>query len=210
MKLHEISKSKIAWNSPSTKQWFKDHVILSVDQSHMNFKKFDGDEVYDLLVKAYNSKNNDKFSYWKIFFNFKDKAITKCPVPDDVWLNILEEHGNGIRYENCIIDDAKLLCNLNIDFLQIEFKRAKIKSLKLEPSSKIQQLNFSNDIKIECGLLSLLKAPKLKFIVCDNGSKEDQFVALRIVKKYVYEDDRDILECQNELIDANLDEFAIL
>lgn len=64
--------------------------------------------------------------------------------------------------------------------------------------------------KVKCGLLGILKCKTIGRVGGTASCPKDLQLALQIINKHLLKDDRDILECQNELIDANLDEYAKL
>jgi hypothetical protein len=80
-------------------------------------------------------------------------------------------------------------------------------NLSKQDFSKVEELDFFSHTNITCGLLSLLKLPKLKTMMISNmGGPVRQ--ALEIVYKHI--EHKNIPECMDELIDAGLKDFAKL
>lgn len=207
MKLNELLKESDgpAWNTPANRKWFQDHVtVTDGGDGPAVIKEIDGDRVFDLLVN--NNEGQDPLPYWMIFFEFDGQPVTKCPIPDDEWGIILDiDSSNGIVYKDCVVNDPSLLCLVEHDSTQLKFKRATINSLKFPANAPLSQITFGKDNTLNCGLLSLLKITKLKYLVGNWSS--DLGKALEIVRDHLRAD-RDVAECMDDLIEAGLKEYA--
>lgn len=107
-----------------------------------------------------------------------------------------------VLYSYVIDDFSKIPDSTNVELAHCE-----IKSLKgIEKFTTMEFLSLSSEI--DCGLLSALKCKSLKKLKNDYHSDEGQSAA-KIVNKYL-NGDRDIVACQAELIDNDLEEFAKL
>lgn len=84
-----------------------------------------------------------------------------------------------------------------------------INSLKnIDKLDKIRIIRVgSGELEINCGLLKLLKMPELKAINVGNPDEKVE-KAFKIINSHLK--DRDVPECQQELIEEGLQEFATL
>ena len=88
-----------------------------------------------------------------------------------------------------------------------------LKNNPIESFSGIEKLSITRlylSSNINAGLLSLLRAKKLGAINCLDRQSPEFDMAIQIINKQLISKDRDILECQEELIDAGLKQYAKL
>jgi len=92
------------------------------------------------------------------------------------------------------------------------FDDTTIKSLKgVDNLSEVNFIGIGSWVKFECGLLRLLKMPNLRRLDLSNFLGDQPLEdALEIVKKHVEDGEHDIVACQTELMDANIEEYAKL
>jgi len=108
-----------------------------------------------------------------------------------------------------ILDDWSVIPNVP----KLNLGGVVIKTFKgIEKRDKIKILELMDgggyDLKVECGLLSLLKfRGEIEF---DSGNHDRLQDALSIVVKEQSKPEPDIIECQSALIDAGFDEWAKL
>jgi hypothetical protein len=84
-------------------------------------------------------------------------------------------------------------------------------------AKNLRHLDISGS-PITSHILGLLRIPSLKYIWCNaykgddthNTPEQRAAQALRIVAKYINDESRDVMACQDELIDLGLDDFAQL
>jgi len=98
-----------------------------------------------------------------------------------------------------------LVKSLSLHGLQVETLKGvdRLKNLEL---LYIVGLNYG--AHFNCGLLRLLKLPRLEAIIFANVHATRLELALGIVRKHLK--DRDIVACQSAMLDAGLDEYAEL
>lgn len=90
---------------------------------------------------------------------------------------------------------------------RLNFEGARVKSLKgINEVNSIQLIEFIGAVKFDCGVLQLLKYHG-KELWAHKLDDEKLEKALHIVMRY-RDGNRDVIECQNALIDAGLEEFA--
>lgn len=80
---------------------------------------------------------------------------------------------------------------------------------KMMPNLQTIQVAFN---PIKSNILGILRLPKLKFFLFGREGNDDSdfYKAASIVDKYVLKGDRNIIACQKELYDNDLDEYAEL
>lgn len=196
MRLKEILKES---NEDEIKNWFS---IWTAQE--------DGSSDLDQSLK--DGKLHPKWAKFAVWANKADQVFDP-PMGTSWWDNNpeLDEFAvvGALSSGSVIIPSFQKMPNVK----ELRFGRATIKSFKgIEKLSNLEIIDFSSGaFMIEGGgLLSLLKAPKLrKFDIGIYATFEhDVMIALQIIEKHLK--DKDIAECAEELIDAGLDEYAKL
>lgn len=144
--------------------------------------------------------SGDITSVWIDGFN---KQKYDCPIETPSWVSASLISGT--------IRDATLENLANIpDASVVTFMKCKIHSFKF-PAKMFQnktEMSFV-DCQIPDGLLSLLKIENLNKLTASQFKNEKLLEALKIVTEHL-QGSRDIPECQQELIEAGLQEYAKL
>lgn len=200
MKLHEILDDDNA-----IEKWIKEWTVSTYKPS-------------DYVV---DGKMNPKWAKVYLWPNEKDQ-IFDPPMPRSWWDHSLTEVSITKTSEHkdatAVIHDFQKMPDAN----ELVFSGAKIASFKgIETMTNLNGLDIYQ-CTLDCGLLRLLKCASLKKLVATrpqyssgdggyrNVSDNKEFTkALNIVEKHL-KGHRDVLECQEELIDAGLDEYAKL
>lgn len=121
------------------------------------------------------------------------------------------------------IDDCSIIPDVGIlKFQNVHFKEMKF-GKKFQNLRSLFFLGAANPIKdswvkfhtqASCGILSILKIPKLTNIVFEtyytNWKYEELVKALQILNVYKQMDEPSVIECQIALMDAGLDSYAEL
>lgn len=185
-----------------TSDWVEENEIKAYDRSHNRITsslKWISDDNKHLSrdvdgVIMFAKKHNQEFN-WLL-----DRAS----------LSYLELRGAEVEYGYVIKDFAVMPHPVR---LSIHYNST-IKSFKGIETVNLDYLRLGYAVKIECGMLRLLKHSSLRRIlkIEDDGlsPNPDLLRAIEIINKYLEDGDRDIIKCQNELIDEDLEEFAKL
>jgi hypothetical protein len=141
-------------------------------------------------ITIYSKSNVPEF-YWPFPKHSPFEKIT---------LNVFGEENSMVVKNFYDIPDTKIL----------EIDRLVITSMNGTGLQHLEELwlNF-NTMKFECGLIGLLKLPKLQQINAVVGVKDDDnklLEAMRIVRKHLAS--KNIAECMDELMEAGLKEYA--
>lgn len=154
----------------------------------------------------------EKFSDWITFLGIASKSgprVFDPPIGPNDWNNIaaFEFNGAGTGQIKHIINDFTKIPNL----AALTFSACNIKSLKgIDKLNHVRKI-WLHDVKLEGGLLRLLKMPNLEMFNLTRLSTDEKTErALDILEKHINSEERDVPECQQELIEAGLQEFAKL
>lgn len=204
MKLVEITADKT--KQKATNKWLKDHTRVKIEG--FNVKRFaeigkTPEISIDLDGKIHFS---DKIESFEIYGGKVGKKHLAEPIkfdPPDQLTNFIS--GNvELDFFNYILT-AKDLPNCREMF----FTGSALSGFSdIKKLTNLETIGFDFST-ITGGLLGLLKLPKLATI--ENYVEEKDptaFKALNIIKKHLK--DKDLLACQDELIDADLEEYAKL
>lgn len=194
---------------------FKQYLKEAVSNKEMNewFRQYDV-EAYDtsnLLVSSYHyiyDKGEISPSIAEVNISVDSGDVTwKPPLTSDEWGNIISFSfsKNVGRHTINAFSDLPNVKNLS-------FNDCTIKSLSgAEKLTEVQYIEIRAWCEIQGGLLRLLKMPNLREIDMRNYLGDQPLEkALDIVKKHVEDGEHDIIACQTELMDADLEEYAKL
>jgi hypothetical protein len=211
--------------------WAKYHLKFSYENEmgeliHMRDWPADRSYIKDLFTTdGKKLQFTDKVK--KVFHLLIDGTLP--PVVGDQW-----EFGPGVAYHgthgaeefsveftDCHIDDFSTLpaCTQSIAFMGDEFT-CKVNSLKgLEHLKELESFYIDSEAAVEfrCGLMSLFRLPKFKYISQSSSIKNHNrksLSALQIIEPYLHgrsgKMKGDVAECMDELIEAGLKEYAKL
>lgn len=204
MKLSEILRE--AAENPALLHWLKeyrfDYYWSSVDDGEEDYS---AEQLYELLMTMKDAHTNlEDFLFW-FKFNFQGKDLTKCPIDSADWMKVFGEQINQTRYSNANIKDAKLILDMAGELV---LEKCNIESFKLDTSFFANNITLV-DCNVSCGLLSVLKCKDVKDI--DTRLSDIKLAkAVDILRKHIKSNDRDIIACQTEMIDAGFEEWAKL
>lgn len=192
MKLFEVMQNPL---HASVKEWMKKNrvAIATKDSSKLRDDLKNPDKIIDADGNFHKNINElvIGIAFTRDFeWPFKKNAYKK-------WMSI---------HEMNITDFVKFP---NVQNLQLY--GCKMKSLAgIDKITGLKELTFGFAVELEGGMLRLLKTKIKPEDVTNHYISDDKFAkALKIVLKHMG-GDRDLLECQNELIEADLEEYAKL
>lgn len=207
--IKEATRGQTRWyRDPATVNWIEKHMWVTVAEAHdINYVKrhINGRELVRYIGTNEDASEIEPFDQDPciICFHFNGDHIEECKIPK----NELDFSPNmiGVRYFDTHINNP----NLVVDGVgkTLIFDNCLIDSLKFASSKQLYHIHFDN-CEVNCGLLSLLKVTSLKTLVPDVADK-DFANACNIVTHHL-RSDRNVPECQQELIEEGLQQYAKL
>lgn len=213
MKLAEILREDNASMILSNEQieWWKKHA--KIETSNAKQLPYDLDE---LIEKHF--KTGVPFKTRKKLYSFyldygHHEHITACPITaEQIQHYFPQKSTNGIRiYQGIFSADSKMPKFNDLSF--VSFHPNIVESLKPLIDLKPNDVVISTTTDYQCGLLPLLKLNKFSLVFTNTHTLQawdkkthEIEAALKIVQKHMKE--KDVVACQTELIDADLEEFA--
>lgn len=129
-----------------------------------------------------------------------------CPASPNDWAGL---HDKTFTFDGLVLESFKHVPNCRKIIVS---DRCTIRSFTgIEALTNLEVLSLRRPM-IEAGVLSFLKAPKLRTVILNKAFSLDTFVNEKleeIIDKHL-EGDRDIAECAEELIDIGLGDYAKL
>lgn len=195
MKLQELFETEehsAAYQS--TAKWRRNHAKF-YDASHHGLRL---DEAFyiDEQGKIHKKSAAGVWIDGKKLSNFSSAEMT---VED--WSNMKL---NKVTMERYILN-AEDLINTRV----LTIQRCTLKSLKGAKLDRVEELHIYGTTP-ECGVLYLMKMPKLKIVEFSNPGHIPGYVDAFEIVQEMLDDGKSILDCQNELIDYGLEDLATL
>jgi len=206
--------------SEQIRKWAKEHLRFQFSDGEVHHYKDWTKSSREWFVEEYFKTNGHH-----VWFDPKvEKLFTIAfegvvpPMRGDMWEfnsdQVPHDHGIDVAFSDIIIPD--FLC-LPVETTSIVFEdefSIQIKSFKniQRYAPKLKEIYLDEDIFSQCvvGVLPLLKLQNFKGTTFNSGvTFNTKFAkALKILNNHL--ENKDIIECQDELIDAGLDDFAKL
>lgn len=203
MKLTEIVNAKLP---TSISKWFRKHarVMRLREWNDGSRPLLTGNEIAQVL-KGTDSHDlpGNTFKLWLEFDNHKYEPTELKP---EEWNKAFGRVIMHVVYSHAHFDNSNALF-VPEKVSTVYLSNCEINSLKFPDDVKCRVLAFE-DTKIKCGLLGLLKNEGIEHVEGAYETDRDLEKALSIVDKHLA--DRNIIECQSDLIDAGFEEWAKL
>lgn len=203
MKLKDLLEAK--YSLATAQKWLHVHnANLDIDGRESDWAD---------LANMLGERDDNPAGFICLTLDYKHKQIDACPIAAGKWDDTFSI--DSIFLLNGIFDDPKNLPRNEENGNAYDFRNCTIKTLKFPANLDVLELHFADNCKFECGLLSLLKISSLRdFTIYDLDGDPDKIdaklaKAFEIVTEH-FHGDKDVIACQTELIDADLDEYAKL
>jgi hypothetical protein len=193
MKLNELLEAKDA-PIDTLRKWIKSHCKF--------YDYYDKPATFPTATTIEGDVLRIDF-YIKTIFVSGSKNKANPPVHLDTIPNSL----SALHLSDLKIDESYFIDVKNVTILRCEMPPL---ARLVHVMSTVEKLELMQ-MKIDGGVLSLFKCPKLKeVVIMDNSSpNKERFAQLSsIMTKHLSSADRDITECMDELIEAGLKEYA--
>lgn len=207
MKLRDLFENKKI--SDKDREWLMQHAGIMDNDLWGAHTKFSYDA--RTIIDDINAGEQSVFpgARHELLFRFAENEEIILPpwIEEASWEKAFGHEIRKVSYAGGILTDgASLFIPKTIEKLMLA--GVKIKTFKNIDGAHLEEF-IVEDSDLECGLLSLLKST-VKEVIFEEMDDRQLHKAARIINKYLKEENKSLIDCQTEMIDAGCDDYAKL